>query len=166
MSAYLDQAISLPEYRKSKAALINEKRSIEDELVALTKNVGGWFEPAIPFVNAAKQAVFMAQSNRDDEKRDFLKTNGSNLTITNRQLSAVPRGPWKLLENNGRIAHNDIAAQNLARRSVVNPANVFQSGETGIRTPDTGLTPYNGLANRRLQPLGHLSRNPLRRRAS
>jgi hypothetical protein len=31
------------------------------------------------------------------------------------------------------------------------------NGETGIRTPDTGLTPYNGLANRRLQPLGHLS---------
>ena len=32
------------------------------------------------------------------------------------------------------------------------------NGETGIRTPDTGLTPYNGLANRRLQPLGHLSK--------
>src|SRR5437763_7610111 len=31
------------------------------------------------------------------------------------------------------------------------------NGERGIRTPDTGLTPYNGLANRRLQPLGHLS---------
>ena len=31
------------------------------------------------------------------------------------------------------------------------------NGETGIRTPDTGLSPYNGLANRRLQPLGHLS---------
>ena len=31
------------------------------------------------------------------------------------------------------------------------------SGEIGIRTLDTGLTPYNGLANRRLQPLGHLS---------
>src|SRR3954465_4519579 len=30
-------------------------------------------------------------------------------------------------------------------------------GERGIRTLDTGLTPYNGLANRRLQPLGHLS---------
>ena len=37
-------------------------------------------------------------------------------------------------------------------------ANVtLENGETGIRTPDTGLTPYNGLANRRLQPLGHLS---------
>src|SRR5688572_2394365 len=30
-------------------------------------------------------------------------------------------------------------------------------GEGGIRTPDRGITPYNGLANRRLQPLGHLS---------
>jgi hypothetical protein len=30
-------------------------------------------------------------------------------------------------------------------------------GEGGIRTPDTGFGPYNGLANRRLQPLGHLS---------
>src|SRR3990167_9416035 len=30
-------------------------------------------------------------------------------------------------------------------------------GEGGIRTLDTGITPYNGLANRRLRPLGHLS---------
>jgi hypothetical protein len=30
-------------------------------------------------------------------------------------------------------------------------------GEGGIRTPGTGVSPYNGLANRRLQPLGHLS---------
>ncbi len=32
-----------------------------------------------------------------------------------------------------------------------------KNGEAGIRTRGTGLTPYNGLANRRLQPLGHLS---------
>jgi len=32
-----------------------------------------------------------------------------------------------------------------------------KSGEAGIRTRDKDLTPYNGLANRRLQPLGHLS---------
>ena len=36
-------------------------------------------------------------------------------------------------------------------------------GEGGIRTPGTGLGPYNGLANRRLQPLGHLSAEVLRR---
>src|SRR5688572_8745038 len=31
------------------------------------------------------------------------------------------------------------------------------NGEGGIRTPGTDFSPYNGLANRRLQPLGHLS---------
>ena len=35
-----------------------------------------------------------------------------------------------------------------------------KNGEAGIRTRDTSLTPYNGLANRRLQPLGHLSCGP------
>src|SRR5207244_11703894 len=30
-------------------------------------------------------------------------------------------------------------------------------GEGGIQTLDTGFSPYNGLANRRLRPLGHLT---------
>ncbi len=30
-------------------------------------------------------------------------------------------------------------------------------GEAGIRTLGTAIQPYNGLANRRLKPLGHLS---------
>src|ERR1700730_8722562 len=35
---------------------------------------------------------------------------------------------------------------------------VTGNGGGGIRTPDRVLKPYNGLANRRLQPLGHPSR--------
>src|SRR5689334_21798739 len=35
--------------------------------------------------------------------------------------------------------------------------NLTHGGEGGIRTPGTGFSQYNGLANRRLQPLGHLS---------
>jgi hypothetical protein len=34
---------------------------------------------------------------------------------------------------------------------------IRKHGESGIRTRGTGLSPYTGLANRRLQPLGHLS---------
>ena len=30
-------------------------------------------------------------------------------------------------------------------------------GEAGIRTLGTGLSPYNGLANRRFRPLSHLT---------
>ncbi len=32
-------------------------------------------------------------------------------------------------------------------------------GEGGIRTLGTGVSPYNGLANRRIRPLCHLSAN-------
>jgi hypothetical protein len=41
--------------------------------------------------------------------------------------------------------------------TTVNSRNQRSGGEGGIRTLDTGVSPYNGLANRRLQPLGHLS---------
>src|SRR6202165_2110430 len=33
----------------------------------------------------------------------------------------------------------------------------YSGGDGGIRTLDRALQPYNGLANRRLQPLGHIS---------
>src|SRR5688500_1321784 len=33
-------------------------------------------------------------------------------------------------------------------------------GEAGIRTLGRSLSPYNGLANRRLRPLGHLTAAP------
>ena len=33
----------------------------------------------------------------------------------------------------------------------------LNGGEAGIRTLGRGFSPYNGLANRRLQPLGHLT---------
>ena len=36
-------------------------------------------------------------------------------------------------------------------------AGVLSTGEGGIRTHGTGYFPYNGLAIRRLKPLGHLS---------
>ena len=32
-----------------------------------------------------------------------------------------------------------------------------ENGEGGIRTPGRGVYPYDGLANRCLKPLGHLS---------
>jgi hypothetical protein len=37
-------------------------------------------------------------------------------------------------------------------------ANQKHGGEGGIRTLGTGISQYNGLANRRIRPLCHLSR--------
>src|ERR1700736_6837471 len=43
------------------------------------------------------------------------------------------------------------------RNSRVFIGEISYGGEGGIRTPGRSFSPYNGLANRRLQPLGHLS---------
>ena len=39
----------------------------------------------------------------------------------------------------------------------INKSGLETGGEAGIRTLDTTFGSYNGLANRRLQPLGHLT---------
>ena len=39
----------------------------------------------------------------------------------------------------------------------ISPVEGKSGGEGGIRTPGTSFSSYNGLANRRIQPLCHLS---------
>ena len=56
----------------------------------------------------------------------------------------------------GPFDHKNVA---LAYTKIASPAGgiAIFGGEKGIRTLDTGLSPYNALAGRRLRPLGHLS---------
>ena len=51
----------------------------------------------------------------------------------------------------------DILETGRVSEGKINGENNLTGGEAGIRTLDTGLSPYNGLANRRLRPLGHLT---------
>ena len=85
-----------------------------------------------------------------------------------------PKGPGKTLARN--LAHEggfqrtsadfgglkvearrDAPENENARVSEEKRAFPKENGEGGIRTRGTGLIPYNGLANRRFQPLSHLS---------
>jgi hypothetical protein len=54
----------------------------------------------------------------------------------------------------GMDAAAALASAILRAKIFINPKN---GGAGGIRTLDRALQPYNGLANRRLQPLGHSS---------
>ena len=45
----------------------------------------------------------------------------------------------------------------LVVKKLVSPVTSVTGGEGGIRTLGTGVSPYNGLANRRIRPLCHLS---------
>ena len=63
--------------------------------------------------------------------------------------SAVRRSKlWRYIGNGGPAA------------KTINESGGITGGEAGIRTLDRGLSPYNGLANRRLRPLGHLTALP------
>ena len=64
------------------------------------------------------------------------------------------RSSW---EGERHHLHQDYGAQALALPRTFSESHWDNGGERGIRTPDTAFRPYNDLANRRLQPLGHLS---------
>jgi hypothetical protein len=108
--AYLAQALTLDEYREARERLVAEKQTAKDRIAASEANRASWFEPAIRFVEAAKQAVFLASSGTDAEKREFLRKTGSNLTLRDRVLLFEARGAWKIAVNHGSLAHNDKAA--------------------------------------------------------
>ena len=71
--AYLSRALPLDEYRETRARLIAQKQTAKDHVAALEASRGKWFEPAIRFVLAAKQATFLTETGSAQEKRDFLK---------------------------------------------------------------------------------------------
>jgi hypothetical protein len=87
----------MSEYQASKNQLVQERHKLRDEINKLEACRSGWFEPAIRFVKASKQAGFLAEKGSEEEKRDLLKKIGSNLTISDRHLSVVPRGAWQLV---------------------------------------------------------------------
>jgi hypothetical protein len=55
--------------------------NVRANLAALEKQRGGWFEPAIRFVKASREAGLCADIGTNAEKRDFLRKTGSNLTL-------------------------------------------------------------------------------------
>jgi hypothetical protein len=72
---------------------------------------------------------------------------------TEKQHSAAPQETFRILVESPAVS----TAVNGLKHAFANNWDCRTGGERGIRTLDTGFSPYNGLANRRLQPLGHLS---------
>ena len=153
MAAYLDTTVSLEEFRQAKNQIIDDKRRLEDQIVTLEKNGGNWFEPAIRFINAAKQASILAQTGSPQEKRDFLRKNGSNLKIEDRTVFAEPRQAWKLVVDYGPFAHFTAAPR--TRDAAVSAEksrnlNLAETGRFELPEPFKGFT---SLAKRHVRPL-------------
>jgi site-specific DNA recombinase len=158
--AYLDQAVSLDEFRDAKAQLVQEKQDWKEKAAALTDTAHGRFEPAIRFVKAVKQSHLVARTGSPEEKRDFVKKLGSNLRFGSRQLLWEPRGAWKLVVNPGVLAQHNTPAS-LGRGGVDGEAHLLHKKAERVGfEPTVTLKRHTGFRDRLLQPLGHLSREP------
>jgi site-specific DNA recombinase len=149
MTAYLENALSLEEYRESKNKLINQKQVLKDKLNAFEQKSNNRFELAIKFIQASKEAKIIALQENPERIRDFLKKIGSNFRIAEQTLNFDFKNAWKILENfnlSARSAEATIAPnlnfEFLRRERDSNPRGV--------------LSPVS-LAVRCLRPLGHLS---------
>jgi site-specific DNA recombinase len=156
MQGYIANALSLEEYRKAKARIINEKKQKEENLAELERHRSGWFEPAIRFANDLKTAEIVASSHDDAEKLKFAKSTGSNFRLVNRELVSLPRDAWQLVVDQGSFAQSNIApaiAGAIFAGETHHDSRKRRGGDSNSRYP-FGQT---GFRNRRIQPLCHLS---------
>jgi len=115
--AYLDAgAFTATEFRKRKAEVIGQKRSLMDSIAELEKEGAERFEPLKRFINGSKQMKYVAHERDLSQLRENLKQIGSNLKMLNRKLHWEPRGAWQLVVNQGSFAHSETRAPDAGAR--------------------------------------------------
>ncbi len=130
-TAFLEQALTVDEFKRSKNQLLESKQVLKDQMTKLENSRRGWFEPAIKFISAAKYGHFLTKNGNDASRRDFLKKIGSNLTIRNRTLTIIPRKPWQLVAEQGVFAQREPRASASDARGVGEIHHVLNEAERG-----------------------------------
>ena len=111
-AGYLDAgAFTAAEFRKRKAEVINRKRKLQDDVIALDRQDVLRFEPITRFVNDSKQMKYVAAKADAKELRTKFANVGSNLTIQDRKVHWFPRGAWKLVVDQGSFAQYNTAPE-------------------------------------------------------
>ncbi len=95
LDGYLEQDIEREVYRKKKAKLLSEKKSLEGQITKLEQKQNDWLEP---FQNWIKVASNLVKITRDDdlfEKKVIAKEIfGSNLRLAVREAHGNPLPPY------------------------------------------------------------------------
>ena len=130
-AAYLEEAISLTEYRELKNQKIEEKQELKEKISRVRSEKSNRLEPLTRFVKSLQQATLLTQSENPTEKVKFLKTTGSNLTIADRKLKIEFTEPWNIIENHGRFAQHETSAPDSGALVVGEKSTIFSSAERG-----------------------------------
>jgi hypothetical protein len=86
MTAYLENALTLPEYQSAKNKLITEKQILKDKIASFGRVSTIRFEPVINFLKDCKEATILAKSSDATKIRLFFQKVGSNPLVRDRAL--------------------------------------------------------------------------------
>jgi len=103
MNAYLENALSLDEYRDMKNKLVNEKQLLKEKLSAFEQKANNRFELTEKFL---KYNMELANEGTNEEKLHLFKKVGSNFIIEARTVLFEPRGAWRILSESGFFGGN------------------------------------------------------------
>ncbi|MBU6231967.1 hypothetical protein KGP36_04890 [Patescibacteria group bacterium] len=107
MTAYLENAITLPEYQNAKNKLMSEKQFLKDKLAAFERMSADRFEPVLNFLNDCRQASILAKSDDKIKIREFFQKVGSNPLLRDRALVAHARAPFAFVSEIPKNANNN-----------------------------------------------------------
>ena len=101
MTLYLDNSLSLEEYRETKNRLVNQKQLFKEKLSSFEQKANNRFELTEKFLKANITNAELANEGIPEEIiREFKKV-GSNFQIKDRTVLFEPRGAWKTLLDSG-----------------------------------------------------------------
>ncbi|MBU2220260.1 recombinase family protein, partial [Patescibacteria group bacterium] len=103
MNAYLENALTLDEYRDMKNKLVNEKQLLKEKLSAFEQKANNRFELTEKFL---KYNIELANEGINEEKLHLFKKVGSNFIIEARTVLFEPRGAWRILSDSGFFGGN------------------------------------------------------------
>jgi hypothetical protein len=153
MSAYLESALSLEEYREAKNKLVNQNQLLKEKLSAFEQKANNRFELTEKFL---KYNMELANDRTNEENTHLFKKVGSNFLIKDRTVLFEPRGAWKTLLDSG--FGGDSALVSRLRRD---PAlSVSSDSEFWRRERDSNSRiafTINSFQDYRLKPLSHPS---------
>ncbi|MFZ2038416.1 MAG: recombinase family protein [Minisyncoccia bacterium] len=98
MSAYLESALSLEEYREAKNKLVNQNQLLKEKLRVSEQKANNRFELTEKFL---KYNMQLANDRTNEENTHLFKKVGSNFQIKDRTVLFEPRGAWRILSDSG-----------------------------------------------------------------
>jgi len=106
MNLYLENVLSLEEYRDSKNMLVNQKQLLKEKLSAFEKKSHNRFELTDKFLKANVYNMELANEKTNEEILHLFKKVGSNFQIKDRTVFFEPRSAWRTLSDSGFFGGN------------------------------------------------------------